>query len=175
MRRKPIPTRRPARTAAVPKPTRLVLVTAATGYIGKSIVRPLEAAGYRVRAAARSPEKLVGIVTPETEVVTADGFDEPAVAASLAGVDTAYYLIHTLAEGADYAARDRESAEIFARAAAEAGVRRIVFFGGLGVAKENLSEHLAEPTRGRPRPGLHRRRSHRVPGVDRDRQRLDLF
>jgi uncharacterized protein YbjT (DUF2867 family) len=119
------------------------LVTAATGYIGKSIVRPLEEAGYRVRAAARSPKKLVGIVTPQTEVVTADAFDEEAVAASLAGVDTAYYLIHTLAEGADYAKRDHESAEIFARAAADAGVRRIVFFGGLGEANENLSEHLA--------------------------------
>ncbi len=120
-----------------------MLVTAATGYIGRNIVKPLEAAGYRVRAAARSPRKLSGIVSPNTEVVTADAFDPAAVAASLAGVDTAFYLIHTLGAGADYAKRDREAAEIFARAAADAGVRRIVFFGGLGADAEDLSEHLA--------------------------------
>ena len=121
----------------------LVLVTASSGYIGRNLVAPLEAAGYRVRAAARSPKKLVGIVSPSMEVVTADAFDVAAVTASLDGVHTAFYLIHTLGEGADYAKRDREAAEIFAHAAAEAGVHRIVFFGGLGVAEENLSEHLA--------------------------------
>jgi uncharacterized protein YbjT (DUF2867 family) len=124
-------------------PPELVLVTAATGYIGRNLVKPLEAAGYRVRAAARSPRKLSGIVSPNTDVAQADAFDPAAVAASLVGVDTAFYLIHTLGAGADYAKRDREAAEILARAAADAGVRRIVFFGGLGANAEDLSEHLA--------------------------------
>jgi uncharacterized protein YbjT (DUF2867 family) len=135
--------RRSPRAKPVDAGPPLVLVTAAAGYIGRSILGPLEAAGYRVRAAVRSPRKLVGIVSASTEVVTADASDPVAVEASLVGVDTAYYLVHTLGEGADYAKRDRECAEIFARAAADAHVRRIVFFGGLGDAKVDLSEHLA--------------------------------
>jgi uncharacterized protein YbjT (DUF2867 family) len=118
-------------------------VTAASGYIGRNLISPLEAADYRVRVAVRSPSRLAKNISTQAEVVTAEAFDVPAVEASLVGVDTAYYLIHTLGEGADYVKRDRESAEIFARAAADAHVRRIVFFGGLGVAEENLSEHLA--------------------------------
>ncbi len=123
--------------------TRTILVTACTGYIGRSIVKPLESAGYHVRAAARSPERLRGIVTERTEVVSADAFDALAVRTALEEVDTAFYLVHTLGGGADYAERDRHAATIFAEAAREAGVRRIVFFGGLGGDPGKLSEHLA--------------------------------
>lgn len=122
---------------------RPVLVCAATGYIGSHLVRPLERDGFRVRASARSPRKLQGVVSERTEVVQADAFDAPAVRASLEGIDTAFYLVHTLGAGADYAERDRRAADVFARAAREAGVRRIVFFGGLGQDAGRLSEHLA--------------------------------
>ncbi len=121
-----------------------VLVTAATGYIGSHIVAPLARAGFRVRVSARTPERLrPDVVEAADEVVRADAFDAGSVRASLEGVDTAYYLVHTLGGGADYAERDRRAATIFASAAADAGVRRIVFFGGLGQEAGSLSEHLA--------------------------------
>jgi len=124
-------------------PARRVLVTGATGYIGRSIVAPLESAGYLVRVAVRSPQRLRGISTAHTEVVAADAFDADAVRAAVEGIDTAFYLVHTLGGGADYAERDRRAATIFAKAARDAGVRRIVFFGGLGGDEGELSEHLA--------------------------------
>ena len=133
----------PKSNARAARTARTVLVTAATGYIGRSIVAPLEDAGYRVRAAARSPKRLRGIATGRTEVVSADAFDAVAVRAAVNGVDTAFYLVHTLGGGADYAERDRQAATIFAEAAAAADVRRIVFFGGLGGDAGKLSEHLA--------------------------------
>lgn len=124
-------------------PRRHVLVTASTGYIGRSIVRPLETAGYQVRAAARSPRRLRGVVSDSTEVVLADAFDEVAVRTAVRDIDTAFYLVHMLGGGANYAARDRQAATLFAEAARDAGVRRIVFFGGLGGDSGELSEHLA--------------------------------
>lgn len=123
--------------------SRLMVVTAATGYIGGHLVRPLTRAGYRVRAVARSPQRLEGRVPRGVEIVGADALDAEAVSASLAGADTAFYLVHFLGQARDYADLDRRAAEIFAKAAAERGVRRIVFFGGLGEDTGSLSEHLA--------------------------------
>ena len=122
----------------------LVLVTGATGYIGSHLVGPLKEAGYRVRASARSPERISTLVRHQAdEVVAADAFDRDAVAASLKGVHTAFYLVHTLGSGRDYAERDRTVSGIFAEAARAAGVERIVFLGGLGQDVGALSEHLA--------------------------------
>jgi uncharacterized protein YbjT (DUF2867 family) len=124
--------------------TGLVLVTAATGYIGSHIVEPLARAGFSVRVAARTPARLsTAVRRSAAQVVAADALDPAAVAESLAGVDVAYYLVHTLGAGADYAQRDRSAAEIFAAAAREAGVSRIVYLGGLGGDAGELSEHLA--------------------------------
>ena len=118
-----------------------VLVNAATGYIGAHLLRPLLDAGYRVRASARRPE---AVKAPDgVEVVAADAFDPTATRASLEGTQSAFYLVHTLGGGADYAERDRAAATIFARAAADAGVSRIVFLGGLGKDVSGLSEHLS--------------------------------
>jgi len=121
---------------------RLVLVTATTGYIGSHLLAPLTAAGFRVRAAARTPSR-VRNAPPGAEIVAADAFDATAVRAALEGIDTAYYLVHTLGAGKDYAQRDREAARIFADAARDAGIRKIVFLGGLGQDVRDLSEHLA--------------------------------
>ncbi len=121
-----------------------ILVTATTGYIGAHVVPALAAAGYAVRAVARSPRRIApAVVRAANEMFAADAFDPDAVATALEGIDVAYYLVHTLGAGADYAARDREAAEIFAREAARAGVRRIVFLGGLGQDVGELSEHLS--------------------------------
>lgn len=127
---------------AGPSPT--VLVTAASGYIGSHVVPALGAAGFSVRVAARNPARLPKTVRQVVrEVAVADALDADAVRASLEGIETAYYLVHTLGSGPDYAEKDRRAAEIFAAAAAQAGVKRIVFFGGLGADAPGLSEHLA--------------------------------
>ncbi len=119
----------------------MILVSAANGYIGSHLLRRLSASDRRVRASARRPELVR--VPSGVEVVKADALDADAVAASLRGIETAFYLVHTLGEGPGYAARDREAARIFAHAAREAGVRRIIYLGGLGDASQVLSEHLA--------------------------------
>ncbi len=132
----------PASEGSMSETSRRVLVTAATGYIGSHALAPLAEAGYRVRAAARTPSK-VRTTAPGAEIVAADAFDAVAVRAALEGVDTAFYLVHTLGGGKDYADRDRKAAHIFSDAARDAGIRRIVFFGGLGQDVGELSEHLA--------------------------------
>jgi uncharacterized protein YbjT (DUF2867 family) len=118
-----------------------VLVMGATGYVGSHLLQPLANAGYRVRAAARDPRRLH--LPPGVEPVAADVRDAPLVRTALEGVDTAFYLVHTLGSGADYAEHDRAAARIFAQAARDAGVRRIVYLGGLGQDQAALSEHLA--------------------------------
>ncbi|MDR3685648.1 MAG: SDR family oxidoreductase [Coriobacteriia bacterium] len=123
---------------------RLILVTGATGYIGGSLLRPLVDAGYRVRAAARTPERLAGHVPEEVDVVGCDVLDSGQVTAALEGVDTAFYLVHSLGDSDRYAELDRNAALIFSAACREQGVRRIVYLGGLGAnSGGRLSEHLA--------------------------------
>lgn len=119
----------------------LVLVTGASGYIGSHLMAALPTSLYRVRAAARSPHKVRAV--PGVEVVEADALDAAAVASSLEGVDIAYYLVHTLGAGTGYAERDREAARLFGRAALQAGVRRIIYLGGLGDDANVLSDHLS--------------------------------
>ena len=120
----------------------LVLLTGATGYVGGRLRRVLEADGRPLRCLARHPERLRPHVAHGTEVVAGDVSDPASLAPALAGVHTAYYLIHSMASSSDYDERDRRGAESFAAAAREAGVRRIVYLGGLGEG-ERLSRHLA--------------------------------
>ena len=120
----------------------LVLVTGATGYVGGRLLARLEARGARLRCLARRPEFLAPRVRPDTEVVRGDVSDPASLPPALAGVDTAYYLVHLMAAGERFAEADRDAAQNFARAARDAGVRRIVYLGGLGHGAE-LSPHLA--------------------------------
>jgi uncharacterized protein YbjT (DUF2867 family) len=120
----------------------LILLTGATGYVGGRLRRALEADGRRLRCMARRPEYLQPRVAEGTEVVAGDVLQPESLAGALKGVDTAYYLIHSMAAARDYASNDRRGAESFARAAREAGVRRIVYLGGLGEGV-GLSRHLA--------------------------------
>src|SRR3954471_14564368 len=111
---------------------RLALVTGSTGYIGGGVGPELLEAGFRVRAMARHPETLRDRPwRDQVEVKRADASDPDDLRAALDGVDVAYYLIHALGTGATFEARDRRTAESFARAAAEAGIDRIVYLGGL--------------------------------------------
>src|SRR5512137_2179902 len=127
------------RSAAVPAGTRLVF--GASGYIGSNLVPALVAAGHRVRATARNVEVLEARGWDGVDLVPADALDTDPLRDALAGVDTAYYLVHSMAAGRDFAAIDRQAAGNFARAAANAGVRRIVYLGGL-IPPNPRSEHL---------------------------------
>jgi uncharacterized protein YbjT (DUF2867 family) len=127
--------------------TRRVVVTGATGYIGARLVPRLLAGGYQVRCLVRDARKLTGrpwAGEPGVEVVEDDLTDEQRLAASLGGAGAAYYLVHAMVSaGPDYAREDRLMAGRFARAAARAGLGRIVYLGGLGETGSGLSEHLA--------------------------------
>ncbi len=119
----------------------MILLTGAGGYIGSRLLRVLEEGGCAVRCLARRPERIAaGRAT--TEVVAGDCLDEASLVAALDGVDQAYYLVHSMASGPGFAALDRQAAANFGRAAARAGVRRIVYLGGLGDDPDSLSTHL---------------------------------
>ena len=118
-----------------------VLLTGATGYVGGRLLAELERRSMRVRCFTRRPEALRGRVAPSTEIAAGDALDAAAVRQALEGASTAYYLIHSMG-GEDFAARDSEAARIFGESAREAGLRRIIYLGGLGKAASGLSEHL---------------------------------
>ena len=118
-----------------------VLLTGATGYIGGRLLRHFEEAGRPVRCLARNPER-VRATRSTTEVVQGDCLDEESLELALAGVDAAYYLVHSMSVGADFAEVDRQAAANFGRAAARAGVRRIIYLGGLADQARSLSSHL---------------------------------
>jgi len=122
--------------------TRSILLTGATGYVGGRLLRRLEREDARVRCLARRPDFLRPRVAPETEVVGGDVLDAASLKDAMQDVDVAYYLVHSMAAGSAYAEEDRRAAENFARAAREAGVRRLVYLGGLGSGSD-LSTHLA--------------------------------
>jgi uncharacterized protein YbjT (DUF2867 family) len=124
-------------------PTRdRVLVTGATGYIGGRLVPRLLAEGYPVVCLARDPGQLAQRHWAGAEIAPGDLLDERSLEVPLRGVDTAYYLIHSMNGGeAEFAERDRRAAAGFAAAARRAGVRHIIYLGGLGVPP--LSAHLA--------------------------------
>ena len=119
-----------------------ILVTGAAGYIGGRLLRRFEEGGRRVRCFVRQPQRLAGKTAPSTELIEGDCLDEASLARAVADVDTAYYLIHSMAASSDFAAMDRRAAELFGRAAARAGVRRIVYLGGLTDDTTQLSAHL---------------------------------
>src|SRR6188472_545825 len=121
-----------------------ILLTGASGHIGGRLLRVLEAgnagSGRRVRCLSRDPRRVAAGAA--TEVVRGDCLYPASLEAALAGVETAFYLVHSMGSGADFAARDRRAALNFGRAAAHAGVRRIVYLGGLIDAQGTLSAHL---------------------------------
>ena len=127
----------------------MIAVAGSTGYIGGQLCRRLCEEGREVRALARHPERAGELKEAGCEVVRADVLEPDTLGPALEGVDVAYYLVHSMGRGSDgdFAARDHEGAENFARAAAAAGVKRIVFLGGLGEGSKHLdSRHETAQT-----------------------------
>jgi uncharacterized protein YbjT (DUF2867 family) len=118
-----------------------VLVFGASGYIGSNLVPRLVAEGAAVRAAARSLKVLEAREWMGVELAEADALKPETLPAALAGIEVAYYLVHSMAAGKDFGRLDLEAAENFAGAAARAGVERIVYLGGL-VPEDADSEHI---------------------------------
>ncbi len=114
-----------------------ILVTGASGFVGSRLATALEDAGHDVRAMTRRPERYEGAGTP----VAGDVGDEASLTEALAGCEVAYYLVHSL-DDPDFERKDAAAARTFARAAAAAGVARIVYLGGLGEDGAGLSRHL---------------------------------
>jgi len=120
----------------------LILIVGATGYVGGELLKALLAAGYPVRCLARRPEVLSAKRLTGLEVVAGDVLDGPSVRAAMAGVDTAYYLVHSMGSNESFEEQDRAAAQNFAEVARDAAVRRIIYLGGLGHSAEKLSAHL---------------------------------
>ena len=114
-----------------------VLVTGATGFIGRRLVPELVERGHAVRAMTRRPAEYDGPGDP----VGGDVHDPATLSAPLEGIDVAIYLVHSL-DDPDFERKDADAARAFGKAAAEAGVRQIVYMGGLGEDDDDLSAHL---------------------------------
>ena len=127
----------------------LILLTGATGYIGGRLLTLLQKRGIRVRCLSRRPEVLTERMDSTTEVVAGDLIDRDSLDAALAGVDTAYYFVHSMGASRDFEQEDRIAATNFGKAAAAAGVRRVIYLGGVVTPDHTFSQHL----RSRKDPG----------------------
>ena len=114
-----------------------VVVAGSSGFVGQRLCPALVAAGHTVQAMTRHPDTYSGAGEP----VYGDVHDADSLSTALASCDGAYYLVHSLGD-AEFAERDAQAARAFARAAAEAGLGRIVYLGGLGDDDDDLSAHL---------------------------------
>jgi uncharacterized protein YbjT (DUF2867 family)/tryptophan-rich sensory protein len=120
----------------------LILLTGATGYVGTRLLGALRQRNVKVRCLARRPEALESHEGAGIEMAAGDVLDVDSLRSALRGVHTAYYLIHSMDAYGDFEDLDRRAAQNFAQAAAEAGVRRIVYLGGLADNAQELSPHL---------------------------------
>lgn len=141
--------------------SRLILITGATGYVGGRLLPLLVHDGCQVRCLTRQPERLSSRVPPGVEVVAGDVLDASSLPPAMQGVEAAFYLVHSMGATGDFEEQDRLAADSFALAARAAGVRRIMYLGGLGEERAGLSVHL----RSRHEVG-DRLRAHGVPVIE---------
>jgi uncharacterized protein YbjT (DUF2867 family) len=119
-----------------------VLLTGATGYVGGRLLLLLVADGWQLRCLARRPENLAPHVPQGVEVVQGDLLEAQSLPRVMAGIDAAFYLVHSMGTSGNFQKQDRYAAENFAGAARAAGVKRIIYLGGLGEDGPELSAHL---------------------------------
>lgn len=117
------------------------LLTGATGYVGGRLLRRLEKEGLPIRCLCRHPEALRSRVAPGTEVVQGDLLQPASLGAAFFGIDTAFYLAHSMKNGKKFEADEHQAAANFAEAARAANVQRIIYLGGLGHG-DDLSPHM---------------------------------
>jgi uncharacterized protein YbjT (DUF2867 family) len=121
----------------------VTLLTGGSGYVGGRMIPLLEQQAVILRCLARKPDMLRSRVKESTQLVRGDVLDAPSLDEALRGVRTAYYLVHLMSDSADFEKEDRQAATNFVVAAKKAGVRRIIYLGGLGDdADPKLSPHL---------------------------------
>jgi uncharacterized protein YbjT (DUF2867 family) len=117
-----------------------VLITGAAGFIGRQLTKRVLAEGYPVRCLVRGD---TSPLAPEAEMIRGDLLEPSSLAPAMEGVDTAFYLVHSMTGGrAGFQRRDQAAAKNFVAAADKAGVRRVIYLGGLGETGDDLSEHL---------------------------------
>ncbi len=117
-----------------------ILITGATGFIGRRLTQRLLDDGFSVRCMVR---RITAAMPNGAEIVQGDMLEPATLVKALAGIDTAYYLVHSMAGGrTGFERRDREAAENFVATANRANVRRVIYLGGLGETGDDLSEHL---------------------------------
>ncbi len=125
--------------ARIPK---TILITGATGYIGRRLThRLLGTDSYRLRLFVRNSRKVLASTTDKVDIFEGTTFDMDSLRTALRGVDTAFYLVHSMGSDQDYRELDIKSADNFRRACIEAGVKRIIYLGGLG-SRDSASKHL---------------------------------
>jgi uncharacterized protein YbjT (DUF2867 family) len=121
----------------------IVVLAGASGYVGGRLIARLEEQGTKLRCLARDADKLRARVRATTEIVEGDVLDRTSLDRALAGVQTAYYLVHLMSGSNDFEREDRQAASNFGAAAKQAGVERIIYLGGLGDdTRSDLSPHL---------------------------------
>jgi uncharacterized protein YbjT (DUF2867 family) len=123
----------------------VIAVVGATGYIGGLLARHLTEGREEVVALARHPERAEDLAAAGCELRPADVLEPDTLGPALEGVEVAYFLVHAMGRGGDgdFAQREQDGARHFARAAAAAGVKRIVYLGGLGSGSEHLNSRHA--------------------------------
>jgi uncharacterized protein YbjT (DUF2867 family) len=119
-----------------------ILLTGATGYVGGRLLHRLVREGYRVRCVTRRPEILAELVPRDVDIVAGDLLELESLTVAMAGVQVAYYLVHSMDASGSFEELDRRAASNFATAATRAGVRHVVYLSGLGSGAD-LSAHLA--------------------------------
>lgn len=119
-----------------------ILITGATGYIGRRLkTRLLESKNLSLRLLVRNRNKVRPTSLDQVEIIEGDTFDHEALKRAVQDIDTAFYLIHSMGAEKDFVQLDSKSAENFRDACIRAGVKRIIYLGGLGI-KESASKHL---------------------------------
>lgn len=119
-----------------------ILLTGASGYIGRELLQDKRFRAYHIRCLVRDPRRMIIKTTEKLEVVAGDVFDPSTLSAAMNGIDIAFYFIHSMDISGKFESRDRVAAQNFAAAAKNAGVKKIIYLGGLGDSSTDLSPHL---------------------------------
>ncbi len=118
-----------------------ILLTGATGYVGGRLLKSLESKGFAVRCLARRPEFLKAKTGPSTEVVQGDFLDGASLERAMDGIDTAFYLVHSMGTAGAFDEEETRSARNFVKAAQKNKIAKIIYLGGLSHGTK-LSPHL---------------------------------